>query len=55
MTTKAPHKVSNAREAEKVSQQVPVNRTPWHVWPCERDDLPRHDPRLPGDEAGLCR
>ena len=27
----------------------------WRVWACERDDLPRHNPRLPGDEAGLCR
>ena len=24
-------------------------RTAWHVWPCERDDLPLHDPRLRGD------
>jgi hypothetical protein len=33
------------------------SRVAWHVWRAERDDLPRRDPRLRGDEEGTppCR
>ena len=49
--------VASRQQDDRSRDTSATKRALWRAWACERDDLPRHDPRLPADEEGTppCR